>query len=100
MTKPQAYEILANAVAAFIHDGGTGTALVGHNRLDVLELADAMDKIGYTDQAAVVRSEGSKLATASTMDTACPHCQAKLTSSRLMAGQTTTCPHCRQTFTV
>jgi hypothetical protein len=61
MTKRDALNLLADMVAEFIFEGGDPRALAGHDRLHVLELADALDKLGSTAEARIVRNIGSKM---------------------------------------
>ncbi len=61
MTTKDAHEVLESAVADFIFEGGEPTALVGHNRLKLLELADALEKLGHLCQANQIREQASKM---------------------------------------
>jgi hypothetical protein len=48
-------------VADFIYEGGAPSALAGHDRLDVLRLADALEALGYPEEAELARDDGRKM---------------------------------------
>jgi len=48
-------------VAEFIFEGGAPTAMAGHDRLDVLQLADALDKLGFPEEAKIARDCGQSM---------------------------------------
>jgi len=61
MTKRDANKLMAEMVADFIFEGGAPTAIAGHDRLDVLRLADALDKLGFPQEAKIARDCGQKM---------------------------------------
>lgn len=55
MGKREACKVLASAVAEYLFEGGHPQALVGADRLHWIELADALEAMGYVAEARVVR---------------------------------------------
>jgi hypothetical protein len=58
MTKQQAYRILSERAADFILDGGNPRTLAGNDRTKVLELAKALEVLGFQDEADRCREYG------------------------------------------